>query len=275
MNKLLSANFSRMWTRKVFWVGVIFMAFMGVILPIYRNNYTRKFEAIYFIDNTFFTCAIFAAIVSAVFCSLFVGTEYSDGTMRNKIVIGHSRVAIYLSNLITNTIAGCIFCTVFFILHLCVGLSLHGTFVLELEVIIILILSVYMLSIAVSAIFTLMAMLNQNKSVVSITCILSVVTLLLIGIYSFTRLNEPEIRPAYTSTNGSPIYEEDTPNPDYVGGTERKVYEFIYDFLPGGQMIQFASMEISNPYMLSLYSSIIIIITIGIGIPLFCKKDLK
>lgn len=275
MTKLLFANFVRMWTSKVFRGGVIFMAFMGGILPINRYNYARRFEIVFFIDNTFFIGVIIGAIVLAVFCSLFVGAEYSDGTMRNKIVIGHSRIAIYLSNLITNAIAGCIFFTIYFTLNLCVGLFLHGTFAAKLEVIITLVVSVCMLFIAVSSIFTLIAMLNQNKSIVSITCILSVVALLLIGSYCFTRLNEPKMRPAYTSTNGSQVYEEDTPNPDYVGGTKRKVYGFIYNFLPGGQMIQFASMEISNPYILSLYSSIIILVTLGIGVPVFCKKDLK
>ena len=44
-------------------------------------------------------------LVAAVFISLFVGSEYSDGTIRNKLVVGHSRMRIYLANLIVCSIA--------------------------------------------------------------------------------------------------------------------------------------------------------------------------
>ena len=35
----------------------------------------------------------------AMFTSLFIGTEYDYGTIRNKIIVGHSRTSIYFSNL--------------------------------------------------------------------------------------------------------------------------------------------------------------------------------
>lgn len=49
------------------------------------------------LDDRFFAYSFFIGILSAIFCSLFTGTEYSDGTIRNKIVVGHSRISIYLS----------------------------------------------------------------------------------------------------------------------------------------------------------------------------------
>ena len=71
------------------------------------------------------------------------------------------------------------------------------------------------------------------------------------------------------------MYDVDTPNPSYVDGLERGVYEFLYDLLPGGQTVQYASMQLSSPYKLSIYSSIILVITTGIGITSFKKKDIK
>ena len=58
----------------------------------------RQTQTINRIDNGFFGCALFIGIVMAVFCSLFIGTEYSEGTIRNKIIIGQKRGTVYLSN---------------------------------------------------------------------------------------------------------------------------------------------------------------------------------
>lgn len=275
MNKLIYANFSRLWKNKSFWSSLIFMIIMGAFMPVYRYQKMIQYHVIYHMDDTFFYCAIFMSIVSAVLCSLFIGTEYSDGTIRNKIIVGHSRISIYLSNLITVTAAGMMLCSAFFFMHICIGYPLLGAFNSSKQVIFLLIVSVYLLVAALCSIFCLFAMLIQNKTLVSITAIIFSLCLLAIGSILFSRLNEPKILSANTSINGSKIFDKDMPNPRYLEGTERKANEFLYNFLPGGQVIQFASMQLSNPYNLSLYSGIIILTTTGIGLNLFKKKDIK
>ena len=47
-----------------------------------------------------------APFFAAVFSSLFLGTEYSNGTLRNKLMIGSGRTSIYLSNLICTVSGG-------------------------------------------------------------------------------------------------------------------------------------------------------------------------
>ena len=44
-------------------------------------------------------------LVAAILTSMFIGSEYSDGTIRNKLVVGHSRMRIYLANLIVCSVA--------------------------------------------------------------------------------------------------------------------------------------------------------------------------
>ena len=53
-------------------------------------------------------------LVAAILTSMFIGSEYSDGTIRNKLVVGHSRMRIYLANLIVCSVA-CVL--IFFGLH--------------------------------------------------------------------------------------------------------------------------------------------------------------
>ena len=97
MNKLLSANFSRMKKDKIFWIGIAFMLCLGIFSNIlyYKQNIQYP-EYTITLDMGFFTPAMFIGIIASVFCSLFIGTEYSDGTIRNKISVGHSRTIIYL-----------------------------------------------------------------------------------------------------------------------------------------------------------------------------------
>lgn len=276
MNKLLYANFSRLWKNKSFWGSLIFMLLMGALLPIIRYKKMIQYNAVYKIDDTFFYCAILIAIVSAVLCSLFIGTDYSDGTIRNKIIVGHSRTIIYLSNLLAVATASIILCMAFFIMHICIGFPLLGDFGDNKQIILALIIAIFFLAFALCSIFTLCSMLIQNKTTASITAIIISLVLLITGLSMFSSLNnEPKMIPANTSTNGSPVYDVDMPNPKYLEGMKRDVYEFFYNFLPGGQIIQFTCMQVSNPYMLSIYSGVIILITTGIGTSSFKRKDIK
>lgn len=275
MSKLLSANMMRLKKSKCFWGGFIFMLVIGMFFPI--MNYIDMKHAGYInnLDKDFFTCAIFVSVILSIFCSLFEGTEYSDGTIRNKIIIGHKRIDIYLANLLTSMFAGLILCMIFFVVYLCIGIPLLGFFKTDIKIILLFTVTVIMLAFAFSSFFTMIAMLNGNKTITAVVSILSVFLLMLVGTYVNARLGEPKMVPAYTSINGSPMYEEDTPNPNYLTGTERKVYQFFYDFLPGGQVVQCVSMEAENLHLLAIYSAILFVITTSTGIFIFKQKDIK
>ena len=99
--------------------------------------------------------------------------------------------------------------------------------------------------------------------------------LIIAGTYINARLQEPETYSSYSYSIGGENTNIEEKNPDYLEGTQRKVYQFLYDFLPGGQVVQCASMEAENPKLLAVYSSIIFVITTAVGMVLFCKKDIN
>ena len=64
------------------------MFIVGRAFPLLRYKDMKQSGYINNLDNGFFARALFIGIILAVFCSLFIGTEHNDGTIRNKIIVG-------------------------------------------------------------------------------------------------------------------------------------------------------------------------------------------
>lgn len=118
-------------------------------------------------DTIFFSFSLLTGILLSAFISLFIGTDYSDGTMRSKLVIGHTRYGIYLSGLITCTAAGLLMCLSCLIASLASGLPLSGFFESDIRLVISTALGIAVMTAAFSSICTLTAMLRQNRAVTS------------------------------------------------------------------------------------------------------------
>lgn len=280
MNKLLSAHFSRLWKSKCFLICILFTVFTAIYSSIDSYLTVQKYPSmIVTLEDLFFTYVMLSAILLPVFCSLFLGTEFSEGTIRNKLIIGHSRSSIYLSNLVLCTAAGLLMALAHMLFSLCIGVPLLGFFdpVIPRSIIFISIGCSIVLTLANAAIYTFVAMLNQNKTVTSVICILSAFLLLMVGFYIRSRLMETEMwEPyAYVAETGEVIQEEASPNPYYVSGIKRDAYEFLNDFLPGGQACSLISLPAAHPGQMALYSGLIAIVFTGLGIYCFQRKDIK
>lgn len=276
MNKLLFAGFARLKKDKVFWISVLLMIGLGIYLPISSYSLGQNYDQPVVLDSNLFGHILFTPIVFSVFCSLFIGTEYSDGTIRNKIVVGHTRRTIYLANLIVCTAANLIIFTAYEIAYLCIGIPLLGFFQSDIRTILLFALCAAGICLAVSAILTLITMLCHSKAITTVLCIIGMIILLFTGAYIQSRLDQPETYSSYSfSVNGEPTSEEKQPNPLYLKGRKRKVYEFLHDFLPSGQSIQCQEMSSKHPGILLLYSGILLTASSGAGLYIFRRKDIK
>ena len=211
----------------------VFMAVMDYISTRQYGDYEAQ------ITNILFIYALTVVILIPAFVSLFVGTEYSDGTIRNKMIIGHTRTCIYLSNIIVCSAAGLGFCISYIIGVLVIALPFYTIDPVILQGTVILVLCSFVMSIAFTALCVMTALLCQNKALTSVINILAACFLLVISLYIMSRLREPEVYSGYTLSPGTGEIEmsEDEPNPDYLRGTERELYQFFNDFLPTGQAV--------------------------------------
>ncbi len=275
MIKLLSANFSRLIKDKVFWIGIAVMLAVGILLPVMGYADARRYGYVANIDGRFFTCSMFVGVIVAIFCSLYIGTEYSDGTIRNKIVIGHKRYSIYLANFITVATVGVAMCAAYFIAHLCLGLPLLGAFVSDAKTVVLFVLVVLLFTCAFSSIFVCVSMLCSNKAVSAIVCVLFAVAIVLIGLMLNGMLEAPRTVSSYVmGEDGVPVIAE-IPNPKYLDGAMRAFVQTVYDILPGGQVMQCLLLKAANLELLPVYSLIIAGLTTGAGVFFFQRKELK
>ena len=277
MRNLLSAGFARLWRSIVFWLSCLFVAAATLM-----SIRTRYFDGVQFgyhssIDTAFLYYVLFIALLIPVVCSLFIGVEYADGTMRNKLVTGHSKKSVYLSNLILCSVASLIMCTSAVVPGLCMGLPLLGGFAMGRTRAILFFAGVYALSLAWTALFTLLSMLVSNRTVSAVTAILLSLALLSVGAYLEGRLEARPTIQGYTLTvNGEVAEAAESPNPAYLPeGPVRNAFQFLSDFTPGGQTLQHINQKAKHPELLILYDAVIFLISTAAGLFLFQRKDLK
>ncbi|HKM33455.1 MAG TPA: ABC transporter permease subunit [Lachnospiraceae bacterium] len=269
MSKLLSAEFMRLLKAKIFWICFGFMAAFGIFIGL-------KVEKGVDFDQAFFIFPLVMGFVLAAFCSLFIGTEYSDGTLRNKLIVGHKRGVVYLTNLLVCFTAA-LSMTLVSLFTVCVlGVPRLGWFTEDTKVILLLLLISFLLLLSYTAVYTLVCMLISSKAIAAVGCLLGVMVLMVVAATVKSRLEEPKYYDFYTYTDSAGTTEEDTqPNPNYLSGTKREVYQAVLEILPTGQSLQISLWTVVNPLRMAGYSLIIIFVTTLAGILVFQRKDLK
>ena len=100
MNNLLSAYFQRLIKSKLYWCLLGLMILSGIIIPILAHREMIAYGTDYTLESRLVWHFLIIGFIVAIFCSWFLGTDYSDGTIRNKIIAGNSRLKIYLSALL-------------------------------------------------------------------------------------------------------------------------------------------------------------------------------
>ena len=279
MSRLLCADFAKLKKNRFFWLCIIGMVGFGLFMKIMEYITMQQYaDEAPPLDSMLSVYSMVIGFLTAAFVSLFVGTEYSDGTIRNKIIIGHSRAAIYFSNLIACSAAGFFMCLAYLLPALAAGIPLCGIKTADFRYLAGMILCSFIMTLAFTSLCTLVGMLCQNKAMTAVITILSVCLLFAASVYISAKLNEPETYPEISAFagDGSVIDARDVPNPGYVRGTQRQIYEFLDEFLPTGQSVILTRGDKDASFLLmSAYSAGITAVAAGMGIFIFRKRDIK
>ncbi len=277
MIKLLNVGFTRLRKNRVFWLLTIFSVLLALFMIYTQYSDMKRYGEVIEVEQLMLNYSTMIGIVMAIFTSLFLGVEYSDGAIRNKISIGHKRTNIYLSNLIITAITSLFSYILFLIVIVSVGIPLFGVITIPISKLLMLIVCIFITIIAYSSIFTFIAMIISNKTITAIVSIMFAFGLMIMALIWLNILQAPKFIETASITNGDTgaveIVKE--PNPKYPSETKKKVCQTLLDINPAGQMFQVAGRSAPNIKILPLYSLGILVIFTGAGLVLFKKKELK
>lgn len=279
-----------MFRSKLFWIFMVLSVLFSVhsiydeatrpVMDSYSAEaYGYVFEAALYL---YIMAYCFAA---AVIDSLFISREHANGTLRNKIISGHSRASVYLTELIVCTVTGLIM----FIVNLAIislpflKFGIHG---MDGWVTMRRIILIAVLIIVINALLVLFSMLISSRASSIVWTIVFIIIMI---------VSSGLIQDKLDSDSSSRIRREEGEYYDeskILSNTERKLYKAFDRILPTDQMIHTYDIDdylsdYKDPSTVSqkklntalagicLLDAVTIAVVTTAGIALFRKKDLK
>ena len=124
MNRSLFIGLRRLLSMKLYWIILL----GGVLIYAgYASSEPDTFDISHY--TLFLFCPV--AVVSSLFTAYLVGTDYSDGMLRNRLIIGCERWRVYLSWMVVGSIGSFIIYLSGFVTTLAIGMSKDHAFPME------------------------------------------------------------------------------------------------------------------------------------------------
>jgi len=257
MRGLLTADVLRIFHGKWFRLclgGMLAAAGAFVMMQYTAMDYTVPLSRVIFLPMSFYGMAA-AALVSS-----FVGEDFSDGFIRNKIIAGCSRSSIFASNLTVS----CLACVAVYLITT-LFTAFFGRILFETDVSFFRFLQHLVMGIgmclAYASIYCMITMVCGNKATSAVLCMGVAFFLLCACLHTNQVMVQPE-------------YKNGTLNPAYVDGAAKAVYGILHDLNPSGQAAQLSAMEIFDAARFIL-CDLLWILAAGIGYIIFEKKNIQ
>lgn len=260
MRKLLAADFAQLLRDKVFWAAFAFMIVSTAILVVSTHNMIaldNYAPGTWTAETSMFCMLPSVGIVNAIWLHLFIGSDYDQGTIRNKFICGHTRRAIFFSHWLIASAGALIILAASLVLGTVLSAHYFQTFALDVSNLCWLFLSCAMLTVAYAAINVALAM-NISRKASSVVCGMIV----MIGMSTFTSFLEVELSSVLVS-GWTPVTLKD------------HLILLLYDLLPSGQCSQINAMMFDHLARWPLYSLILTVLVTAAGFLLFKRKDIK
>lgn len=270
MIKLLKAGFFRLKKDVIFWLFIFLTIGMaGFTLFRYLSN-----EGVY-LDKILNEFIMYIGLFIAIFVSIFVGKEYGQGIIRNKIIVGHSRISIFLSNLIISIVVSLLCELIYLIIVFLIGIPLFGQMQMSFSQFAIELLNTALVIISFCSIYNFITMICSEITIsISICIILFVAMFVAQAALGFTANSRKYIEHAFWD-NGNKYIISQEPDPNYPGDEKVKQARTLYLSIPQGQAMKIGGNDLTYSAQMAISSIILIGVVNIVGVCIFSKKELK
>ncbi len=277
MRKLFSANLSRLWKDKFYWGLMAFMAIGSVVFPWMTFRGATNSVEVYYVEDILFNLLPLIGFAVAFFVSIRVGTEFDNHTIRNKLIVGHSRTTVFFSEYCVCLLASLSFLVVMLLFSGISGYILFRECALGWQMICQMVWCCVLLTGVFSAIFVGISMNIHSKATAVIANVIFLLAIFFLASFVGNALNESEMTYEYVriTAEGSLEFGDIVKNPAYVEGMQRSIYQFIYDALPTGQAIQLNNLELEQISLWPMLSAIMLTVSTMAGYWGLRKRDIK
>ena len=217
--------------------------------------------------------------ITGVFMVFFIGTEFQDKTLNNKLIYGTRRGAVYLCELAVCMLGALLVYFVGIGVAFGAGLPLLGGLANPAREV------VWRIVIGATATLGFTALYHAIFLHIGRLAISALFPVPLgIGLYFVASSIESALGRAQfdfyvlTEAGKLPSVVVLGERPAYVGGFQRQAYQFFYDFLPSGQLLRCNSFRDplpDHPWVFLLYTLLFVSLCGTAGYLLFRKKQLK
>lgn len=258
MIKLLRADLIRL--RKSFafrlsLVGMLVLSTFFMLIQATAMDYTVPLSRVIFLPMSMYGVAM------AAFVGVFVGTDFSDGFVRNKLLTVRKRSDFVFSQVIVS----CVGCLIVYIIVTAFTTGI-GRFYFENDVDGPTFCQFFIIGIGMSlftgCLFSAITLFCGNKTHAIIWCMGLAFGMLFLSMHTNEILVQTK-------------YKEGVLNPHYVSGIRRTICSILHDINPCGQAAQLSSWKVLYPIRASLINLLMISVTSVLGCMLFARKDIK
>lgn len=270
MHNLLSEGFYRLFRKKAFWVVMAVTA--GYKLYSILNHWdnarwlrTLGADVIEPFDHLLYEFTFIAMLTGALLIPFFIGEDYSGGTLRNRLMAGHGRASVYLSNLAV--VSGGMLFTVAadMALSCTLGVALLDKPLNSVGRMIFLWVVGLLTVLSCCSLYTMIAMVMGQKATATAVCLGLFALMLYIGGNLHTALYMKGSQFAYLA--------EYRP----MSGVRRQIALFVYDLLPFTQAFDLSETpyELGNPVRMLFCSLGVMVASTAGGIFVFDRKNIR
>lgn len=276
MRRLLSAGFAGLRKNKVLWACMLgaFVISLFIVLNGARRN--AQFSVDRPLEHYFFNFLPMVGLLWAAFSGLYVGADYDHGLLRNKLVVGHTRVSVYLANLTVSMAAAILVLAAWFVGGLA-GIPSLGPWSMSWPQLVCVLGLTLLTTASFCAILMAVEMSIPSRAISAVVSLGLALGLVFCASALYNTLCEPEFTQGYVFVDGAVQWEDATPNPAYIPGAKRTLFLILLNFLPTGQHILIADSEwgmMNLPLMAGGSLGLAVLATLG-GLLAFRRQNIK